>query len=351
LDSIRVKAADLFDFCLDVLKCVGVKEDDAKTIAEGLILANLRGVDSHGVARLPAYVERVTKGLIDPLGPIEVVREYGATALIDAHNNFGQIAAMRATNLVAEKARRFGVASVGIRNSNHFGMAAHYALKLTEQKLIGIILSNGPPAIAPWGGKTSMVGTNPMCIGFPADKNDSIILDMATSTVARGKIRLAALKGEKIPEGWAFDEEGNPTSDPIAALRGSLAPIGGPKGYGLALSLDIIGGLVTGSNFLQDVKALDDFSGPSGTGAFIEAINIGSFISYQEYAENITKYIKEIKGCPKKNGVNEIFLPGEIERRELESRSELGIPLNQEVLRELKKLVEKFDVKFLFNQK
>jgi LDH2 family malate/lactate/ureidoglycolate dehydrogenase len=341
-----VKAADLFDFCSAVLKCVGVTENDAKTIADSLVLANLRGVDSHGVARLPAYVERVAKGLIDPLGPIEVVREYGATALIDAHNNFGQIAAMRATNLAAEKARRFGVASVGVRNSNHFGMAAYYALKLTGQKLIGVILSNGPPAIAPWGGKKPMVGTNPMCIGFPADKNDAIVLDMATSTVARGKIRLAALKGERIPESWAFDDEGNLTSDPTAALRGSLAPIGGPKGYGLALSLDIIGGLVMGSNFLQDVKALDDFSGPSGTGAFVEAINIESFISYQEYLENITKYIKEIKGCPKKIGVNEIFLPGEIERRELERRSEVGVPLSQEVLHELKKLAEKFEIKF-----
>jgi LDH2 family malate/lactate/ureidoglycolate dehydrogenase len=347
-----VKAEDLFDFCLNVLKCVGVKEDDAKTIAESLISANLRGVDSHGVARLQAYVERVVKGLIDPLGPIEVVREYGATALIDAHNNFGQIAAMRAAHLVAEKARRFGVASVGVRNANHFGMGAHYALKLTEQKLIAMILSNGPPAVAPWGGKRPMLGTNPICIGFPADKNDSIILDMATSTVARGKIRLAALKREKIPEGWAFDEEGNPTSDPISALRGSLAPIGGPKGYGLALSLDTLCGLVTGSNFLRDVKALDDFSGFSGTGFFLEAINIESFVSYQEYLENIARYIKEVKGCPTRTGVNEIFLPGEIERREAERRRELGIPLSQEVLDELKKLAGKFGAEFIAqNQK
>jgi LDH2 family malate/lactate/ureidoglycolate dehydrogenase len=169
---------------------------------------------------------------------------------------------------------------------------------------------------------------------------------MATSTVARGKIRLAALKREKIPEGWAFDEEGNPTSDPTAALRGSLAPIGGPKGYGLALSLDILGGLVTGSNFLRDVKALDDFSGFSGTGFFLEAINIESFVPYQEYLKNITEYIKEVKGCPKGTGVNEIFLPGEIESREAERRRKLGIPLSQEVLPELKKLAEKSGVKF-----
>jgi LDH2 family malate/lactate/ureidoglycolate dehydrogenase len=341
-----VKAEDLSDFCLDVLECVGVKEDNAKTIAESLILANLRGVDSHGVTRLPAYIERVAKGFIDPLGPIEVVREYGATALIDAHNNFGQIAAMRAAYLVAEKARRFGVASVGVRNANHFGMTAYYALKLTEQRLIAIVLSNGPPAIAPWGGKTPMIGTNPICIGLPAEKNDSIILDMATSTVARGKIRLAALKKEKIPEGWAFDVDGSPTSDPVAALKGSLAPISGPKGYGLALSLDVLGGLVTGSNYLRDVKSLDDFSGFSGTGFLLEAIKIESFVSYQEYLENITKYIKEIKGCPKRTGVNEIFLPGEIERRETERRRELGIPLSQEVLDELNKLAEKYGVKF-----
>lgn len=346
MDSIHVKAEDLFDFCFSVLKCVGVKESDAKIISENLVLANLRGKDSHGVARLPVYVERVLRGYIDPHGAIEIVKEHGATALIDAHNNFGQVAAMQATNLAAEKARKFGVSSIGVRNANHLGMAAHYALKLTEQRLIGIVLSNSPPAIAPWGGKIPMFGTNPICIGFPAGEYDSIILDMAVTTVARGKIRLAALKGEKIPEGWAFDKNGNPTTDPVAALSGSLAPIGGPKGYGLALSLDILCGLVTGSRYLLDVKALDDFSAPSGTGFFIEAVNIEAFIPYREYEEKIAGYIREVKSCPKKDGVDEIFLPGEGARREMERRSKLGIPLDHEVLNALKKLAERFGVKF-----
>lgn len=344
----RVRAEDLSDFCVSILKCVGVKEDYAKIVAENLTLANLRGVDSHGVARLPVYVERVVRGYINPQGPIEVVREHGATALIDAHNNFGQVAAMRATDLAVEKARKFGVSSVGVRNANHFGMAAYYALKLTERKLIGIVLSNSPPAIAPWGGKTPMIGTNPICISFPVDKDDSIILDMAVSAVARGKIRLAALKGEKIPEGWAFDEEGNPTTDPEDALRGSLAPIGGPKGYGLALVLDILCGLVTGSCYLRNVRALDDFSGRSGTGFFIEAIDIKSFISYPEYEEKIVGYIREVKDCPKRAGVSEIFLPGEIEKREMERRIKLGIPLDHEVLLALEKLGERFGIKLPF---
>lgn len=340
-----VKAEDLFDFCFKILKCVGVKEDYAKIVADNLILANLRGVDSHGVARLPTYVERVVRGYINPQAPIKIVREHGATALIDARNNFGQVAAMRATNLVAEKVGKFGVSCVGVKNANHFGMAAHYALKLTERKLIGIVLANSPPAIAPWGGKKPMLGTNPVCIGFPVGKGDSIILDMAISTVARGKIRLAALKGEKLPEGWAFDENGKPTTDPVAALRGTLTPIGGPKGYGLALSLDVLCGLVTGSSYLQNVKALDDFSGYSGTGFFIEAIDIESFITYEEYEEKILEYINEVKNCPKREGVNEIFLPGEIEKREMKCRLKNGIPLDQEVLTALKKLGEKFGVK------
>jgi LDH2 family malate/lactate/ureidoglycolate dehydrogenase len=345
----RVKAEDLFDFCLNVLKCVGVKEDDAKIIADNLILANLRGVDSHGIARLPIYVERVIRGYIKPQGPIEIVREQGATALIDAHNNFGQVAAMYTTNLAAEKARRLGVSSVGVRNANHFGMAAYYALKLTQHKLIGIVLSNGPPAIAPWGGKKPMIGTNPLCIGFPMGKGEnSIILDMAISAVARGKIRLAALKGEKIPEGWAFDENGNPTTDPAVALKGTLAPVGGPKGYGLALILDLLCGLVTGSSYLQNVKALDDFSGPSGTGFFIEAIDVEAFIPYREYEEKIAEYVKAVKSCPKREGVNEIFLPGEIEKREMERRTKFGVPLDNEVLESLKKLAERFDVKAPF---
>ncbi len=345
-DLVRVKYEDLLGFSLNALGSAGVKEKDARTIAENIILANLRGVDSHGVSRLPSYVKRVKEKLIDPLGPVEIVKNQGCTALIDANNNFGQVAAMRATLLAAEKARKSGVAAVGVRNSNHFGMAAHYALKLTEQKLVGVVLSNGPPAISPWGGKVPMLGSTPICIGFPIEKNNSIILDMAVSTVARGKIRLAALKGEKIPEGWAFDEEGNPTTDPKAAIRGALAPIGGHKGYGLALSADILCGLLMGSAFGRSVKALDDFSDLSGTGFFIEAINVEFFRPYSEYQNCIINYIREIKESPKREGVQEIFLPGETERREAELRKKLGIPLHRETLFEIRNLAKELSIPF-----
>ncbi|MEM3579835.1 MAG: Ldh family oxidoreductase [Candidatus Bathyarchaeia archaeon] len=345
---IRIKAEDLFQFSLEALKHVGVKEKDAAIVAENLVLANLRGIDSHGVARLPVYIRRVKEGLIDPSAPIKVVKDQGSVALIDAHNNFGQVAAMKAAFLAAEKAKKLGVGVVAVKNSNHFGMAAHYVMKLTEQKLIGIVLSNGPPAIAPWGGINPMFGTNPICIGFPMGGNEeSIILDMAVSVVARGKIRLAALKGERIPEGWALDEEGNPTTDPKAALKGSLVPIGGPKGYGLALSVDILCGLLIGSNFGWKIKELNDFSGPSGTGAFIEAINIEFFRPYHEYKDAILEYVKEIKSCPRKRGISEIFLPGEIEMIEALQRNRLGIPLDDEVLIALKNIAKELQISFL----
>jgi LDH2 family malate/lactate/ureidoglycolate dehydrogenase len=343
-DLVRVKPEDLFEFSMKALESVGVKEKDAKIIAENITLANLRGVDSHGVVRLPSYVRRVMKKLIDPLAPVETVKNHGSTALIDANNNFGQVAAMRATLLAAEKSREFGVAAVGVRNANHFGMAAHYALKLTEQKLIAIVLSNGPPAISPWGGKIPMLGSTPICIGFPIEKDDSIILDMAVSTVARGKIRLAAMKGEKIPEGWAFDDEGNPTTDPKAAIRGTLTPIGGPKGYGLAISADILCGLLMSSAFGKSVKALDDFNGLSGTGFFIEAINVEFFLPYLEYQNSINNYVREIKESPKRKGVEEIFLPGEIERKETELRKKLGIPLDTETLAQIKNLAKELNI-------
>lgn len=341
----RVKAEDLFDFCVNIFKKVGVSEEYAKIVAEHLVLADLRGRESHGVARLPAYVERVVRGLINPSGPIEVVRDRGAMALIDAHNNFGQVAAMKATSIAVEKAKNLGVGVVGVRNANHFGMASHYVLKIVEENLIGIALSNAPPAIAPWGGKRAMFGTNPICIGFPVEGGVPIVLDMAISVVARGKIRLAALKGEKIPEGWAFDEEGNPTTDPKAALRGTLAPIGGPKGYGLALIVDLLCGLITGSKYLQDVKALDDFSAPSGTGFLIGALNIDFFIPYEEYKEKIVKYVEAVKSSPRRSGVDEILLPGEGAKREMDLRSKLGIPLDEEVVTALRKLAERFNVK------
>jgi len=323
---------------------VGVSESDAEIVADALVMANLRGVDSHGVVRLHSYVERILRGLIDPKAKPQVVRDFGAACLIDGNNGLGYVAAMRAVHAAVEKARKYGVGVAGVRNSNHFGMAAYYGIKIAEGKMVGIVLANAAPAMAPWGGKTARLGTNPICIVFPLKDGEHITLDMALSVVSRGKIRLAALKKERIPESWAFDEEGRPTTDPEAALRGTLAPIGGYKGYGLAMAVDILSGILTGSAYSIYVKALDDYSGPSRVGFFIEAINVEAFRPYDEYLKDVQDFVKLIKETPKAYGVPEIYLPGEIEINIMRKRLREGIPLDHETLSLLKKTAMRLGV-------
>lgn len=331
-----VSPSDLSEFCKVALARVGVPEEDAAVVADALVAANLRGIDSHGVARLYSYVERLLRGLINPSAKPRVVQDFGAAALVDGNNGLGYVAAVYASDLAVEKARKYGIGVVGVRNSSHFGMAAYYGMRIARNRMIGIIASNAPPAMAPWGGKVARLGTNPICMAFPC-RGEPIVLDMALSVVARGKIRLAALKRERIPEGWAFDEEGRPTTDPQAALRGTLAPIGGPKGYGLALAVEILSGVLTGSAYSIHVKALDDYSGPSGTGFFIEAINVEAFRPFEEYLGDLENLARIIKETPKASGVSEIFLPGEIEENTSKQRLREGVPLDRETVELLKK--------------
>lgn len=337
MSQVTVSPKELLDFCRAALVRVGVSEEDAFIVADALVLANLRGVDSHGVVRLYSYIDRISRGLIDPRAKPQLIHDLGAVGVVDGNNGLGYVAAVYAADLAVEKARKYGVGIVGVRNSNHFGMAAYYGMRIAKNKMIGVVMSNAPPAIAPWGGKVARLGTNPICFTFPYKEDKSIVLDMALTVVARGKIRLAALKREKIPEGWAFDEDGKPTTDPEAALRGTLAPIGGPKGYGLAVAVDILSGVLTGSAYSIYVKALNDFSGPSRTGFFLQAINIEAFGSYKDYLENLENFVKIIKETPRSSGVAEIYLPGEIETALTNRRLKDGIPLDQETLDQLRK--------------
>lgn len=336
MSHIVVSPGELYDFCKAALMRAGVSGEDAAIVADALVAANLRGIDSHGVMRLYNYVERVLRGLIDPSARPRVVRDFGAVAVVDGNNGLGYVTAVYASDLAVEKARKHGVGIVGVRNSSHFGMAAYYGIRIAKNGMVGIVLSNAPPAMAPWGGKVARLGTNPVCVAFP-HVGEPIVLDMALSVVARGKIRLAALRNERIPEGWAFDEEGRPTTDPRAALRGTLAPIGGPKGYGLALAVDVLSGVLTGSAYSIYVKALDDYSGPSGTGFFIEAINIAAFREYEEYLKDLEDLVRIVRETPRASGVSEIYLPGEIEVNVTKKRIRDGIPLDQETIELLRK--------------
>ena len=252
---------------MEVLCKVGVPTDDANIVAESIVYANVRGKHTHGIGRLPIYVRKIMNGLMDERTTIETVSDNKTVSILDANHGFGQVAGIRGMSICIDKASKYGVGIVGIRNSNNFGTAGFLAEMAIEKSMIGIVLGNSSPAVAPYGGETPIFGTNPLCFAFPSRSGfPPIVLDMATTVVSRGRIRLAAKKGEKIPFGWAVNVYGEPTDCPFEALKGSLVPIGGYKGFGLSLAVDVLAGLVTGSAFAGRANPLNHPTEHSGCG-------------------------------------------------------------------------------------
>jgi LDH2 family malate/lactate/ureidoglycolate dehydrogenase len=331
------RADSLRTFCEEVFLSCGMPQEDAAIVADSLVQANLRGVDSHGVTRVGIYVKRLKMGLVNPRPNVEVVRESPATLLVDGDNGMGQVVGMHALALGLEKVKQSGGVNVGVRRSNHYGAGAYYVQRAVAQDTMAFAYSNAPPTMAPWGGVDPYVGTNPYAYGVPAGEHRPIILDMATSIVARGKIILAAERGEPIPEGWAIDKHGNQTTDAQEGLAGSVLPFGGPKGYALSLMIDIMAGALTGAGFGPRVNSLyDNFDEPQDVGAFFQLIDISQFADPVAFKANIDRMIEEIKSSRKAAGTEEIFLPGEIEFRIEEERKASGIPVGAETVAELR---------------
>jgi LDH2 family malate/lactate/ureidoglycolate dehydrogenase len=301
------------------------------------VQANLRGVDSHGVARVGIYVRRLKMGLVNPRPNVEVAQESAATLLVDGDNGMGQVVGVRALGLGLDKARISGGVSVGVRHSNHYGAGAYYVQRAVARDVIAFAYSNAPPTMAPWGGMDPYLGTNPYAYGVPAGEHRPIILDMATSIVARGKIILMAESDEPIPEGWAIDAQGNPTTDAQEALEGSVLPFAGPKGYALSLMIDIMAGALTGAGFGPGINSMyDNFDDPQNVGAFFQLVDIGHFTDPATFKARVDRMIEEIKSSRKVPDTEEIFLPGEIEFRTEEERMASGIPVGAETISELR---------------
>jgi LDH2 family malate/lactate/ureidoglycolate dehydrogenase len=326
-------------FCEEIFLSCGMAQEDAAILADSLVQANLRGVDSHGVTRVGIYVKRLKMGLVNPRPNIEVVRESDATLLVDGDNGMGQVVGVRALELGLDKAKESGGISVGVRRSNHYGAGAYYVQRAVARDMVAFAYSNAPPTMAPWGGVDPYVGTNPYAYGVPAGEHRPIILDMATSIVARGKIILAAEGDEPIPEGWAVDKQGNPTTDAREALEGSVLPFGGPKGYAISLMIDIMAGALTGAGFGPRVNSLyDNFDEPQNVGAFFQLIDIGHFAEPATFKAGVDRMIEEIKSSRKAADTDEIFLPGEIEYRKEQQRRASGIPVGAETVAELREV-------------
>jgi len=250
----KVKREALKNAAIEILKGFQATDSEAGLVAECLVRADMRGIDTHGVHFLTLLSSRVESRMIQIPTKVEVIRDEDATALLDGGNGLGQVAAHRAMEMCIGKARKFGTGSVAVRNTNHIGILAFYSSDMAERGLAGIVMCNGAASMSPWGGAEPFFGTNPISIAIPGDTGEPVVLDMSSSVVARGKIRRAERMKEAIPAGWAFDANGNPTTDPSEAMKGTLMPIGGPKGYGLALMVDVLAGLLSGSQFGPHVK-------------------------------------------------------------------------------------------------
>lgn len=329
-------AEELTAYAKAMFLAAGMTGADATLIAGDLVKANLRGVDSHGVSRIPMYLERLRHGLVNPRPQVRVTKVAGAVAHVDGDNGMGFVASDVAMNTACDLAAELGIGMAGVHRSTHFGMGACYALRAIERGLISMIFTNSSPAIPMWGGRTTFLGASPIAAGIPGGKHPPFVMDMAMTVIARGKIRLAAMKGDAIPEGLALDVDGNPTTDAAKAFAGVCLPFGGVKGSVLATLMDLMSGVFTGANFGGDVKSLYfDHSEPQNVGHLFFAIKPDLFMSLTDFGSRMDEFYGRIKELPRAAGIDEIMLPGEPEQRREEQRRREGIPVTANVVADL----------------
>jgi LDH2 family malate/lactate/ureidoglycolate dehydrogenase len=314
-------------FVRRLLAAEGVPEDDAAVVAACLVRADLRAVDTHGLLRLPIYLERLRRGLVNARPALSPHRVTPVAAALDGHDGLGFVVATRAMAEAIAISREFGIGVVAVRRSTHFGMAACYVLQAAEAGLVSLVFTNASPALAPWGGREPLLGTSPLAAGTPAGRHRPVVLDMSVTVAARGKLRRAARRGESIPPGYAIDADGRPTTDPDAALQGVLLPVGGPKGSGLAVIMDIFAGVLTGAAYAGEVgNQYEDFDRSQNVGHFFMAMNPALFVPEAVYQSRMDTLVERIKASPKAEGFDEILLPGELEAREEQLRRQTGLP-------------------------
>lgn len=328
----------LCTYCKRVLVASGVDEGCAADVADVLVDADLTGVSTHGVSRLAIYMQRMDVGVVSRKNEIKIIRESPAALAIDAGNTLGAPSAKFAMNRCIEKAAEAGCCFATVRNSNHFGAAAYYTKLAATHGMIGFACTNLTGKIAPYGSADSYMGTNPISVAVPSD-GKPVVLDMTPSVVALGKLILAQKLGKPIPEGWALDKDGKPTTDPAAGRAGSLIPIGGPKGSGMAIIVDILSGILSGAGFGPHLHDLyGDMEHPQGVGHFVGAIDVKHFIDPAAFTAGVAQMSGEIKSLRRVEGVKEILLPGERSLTKKERQLKEGIDLPDPVVEELRTL-------------
>jgi LDH2 family malate/lactate/ureidoglycolate dehydrogenase len=324
-------------FVSRALTAVGLPTSDAEQVARLMILADLRGSDGHGIFRLPQYIRRIRADGMNVRPNIRTIQESDATALVDGDNGMGHLVMRFAAQVAIDKAARAGIGWVGIRQSNHAGPAALYAMMPLARDMIGIYMAVGSANhMPPWGGIDLLLSTNPIAFAVPALEEPPIVLDIATSMAAYGKVKTKALRGETMPEGWMIDLHGRPLTDPRRAEEGLLLPIGGYKGYGLALLFGLLAGTLNGAAFGRDVIDFNkDDTTPTNTGQVIVALDVARFSPVEAFKRSVDEIIRDFRNSKRMPGIEQIRLPGEQSHATWRERSTRGIPLNDALLSNL----------------
>jgi len=359
-EEIIVPVDSLKAFCRQVFETTDVSPEDAEVTADVLVQADLRGIDSHGVARLKRYVRGVQRGQMMARPKVEVVHETPATALIDGGGGLGQPIGVRGMHTAIAKAKEMGVGFVAVRNSNHYGIAGYYAMMALEHDFIGISMTNSAVLVVPTFGRDAKLGTNPISVAVPTGGERPFVLDMATSGVPRGKLEVYQRLGKELPLGWATDERGIATTDTARVLQnlnasagGGLLPLGGVgellgghKGYGLALLVDILCGVLPGAGYADTIypKSPEGKPMPANVGHFFGALRVDGFRPLLEFKATMDDMIRRMKDAPTAEGQQRIYVHGEKEFEAAEERMIKGIPLHPKVVVDLKALAEETGV-------
>jgi LDH2 family malate/lactate/ureidoglycolate dehydrogenase len=328
----------LLNFATAVYVSTGMSQEDARLCADTLVQADLWGHQSHGVMRLSWYAARLKAGVCDPKAKPELVVDASGLALVDGHDGMGQVLTARAAKEAVRRAKAHGIAAVGIRNSNHFGTALYFTLMAVREGCVAFLSTNASPAMAPWGGRKKTVGTNPWSWACPAGSHPPMVLDIANTGVARGKIYLAKQKGQLIPEGWALNAAGAPTTDPSEAIDGIILPMAQHKGYAIALMMDMLSGVLTGSGFGSQIAGPYQAERRSQAGQLMIALNIEAMQPLADFNARMEELIAQIKSVPLAQGFSEVFYPGEIEARNDVKNRQQGLVLPDDTLADLKKV-------------
>lgn len=340
---IKIDIDQVKELMQKILESYGVSKNDSIIVSNSIIDAEISGIESHGLIRLKPYVKRIQEELINPKPNIQIVQDRESLIIVDGDNGLGQVVGNKTLEYCFEKLQSRSVVVASVRNSNHFGTSGYFAKKAAQKGYLAIVASNASPSMAPWGGITSLLGTNPLAVSFPITGSEEFTLDMATSASAKGKIRSSERNGMQIPKGVAIDKGGYDTTDPTTALAGSILPMGQHKGYGLSMCIDVLCAALSSASLSYETESMFNSNEIANIGHFFLLIKIEDLMDVKQFENRMQKWVKQLKEAKLRPGFEEILIPGELESRKLKS-SKKSMLINKKTYQEMEAIAEKLGI-------